>query len=264
MARALIAGLIADGHSSDMLRAADPSADAREQVSDRYGIATFDDNAMAAAGADVVVLCVKPQQAAEVCRALALSFEHPSALVISVIAGVSEQSLQSWLGGDVPLVRAMPNTPVLVQSGAIGLHAADGLSDQQRSLAEEILRAGGVTRWVDQESDMDAVTALSGSGPAYYFLIMEALEAAAVAEGLDRDTARLLSIQTALGAARMAMESDEDPQTLRERVTSPGGTTERALGVLEEGGLRDLLARAVGAARQRSEELGRLFAEDGS
>jgi pyrroline-5-carboxylate reductase len=150
----------------------------------------------------------------------------------------------------------------MVQSGAIGLHAGAAASAAQINLAEEILRAGGLTRWVDSEADLDTVTAVSGSGPAYFFLFMEALEKAAVAEGLDAETARLLAIQTALGAARMAMASDESPGMLRQRVTSPGGTTERALGVLSDGGLEPLVARAVAAARYRAQELSQLLGAD--
>jgi pyrroline-5-carboxylate reductase len=151
----------------------------------------------------------------------------------------------------------MPNTPALVQSGATALYATPGVSARQREQAESLLRAVGITCWLDEESLMDAVTALSGSGPAYFFLVMEALEDAARAMGMDQGTAHLLTLQTALGAARMALESSEPPGVLRQRVTSPGGTTERAIGVLKDGGLEALLARALEAARARSVELSR-------
>jgi pyrroline-5-carboxylate reductase len=213
------------------------------------------------AGADVVVLCVKPQAAAAVCRELAGLLADAPPLVISVMAGINEASIEHWLGRPLPLVRTMPNTPVMVQSGAIGLHANRAATDSHRNLAEEILRAGGLTRWVADEQDLDAVTAVSGSGPAYFFLFMEALEKAGIEQGLDAEAARLLSIQTALGAARMAVESDESPQQLRERVTSPGGTTERALAAFAEGGLEALVSRAVAAARQRAGELSKLLGE---
>jgi pyrroline-5-carboxylate reductase len=183
-------------------------------------------------------------------------------LVISVMAGILERSIQDWLGGAIPLVRAMPNTPAMIQAGAIVLHATPETSPAQRSQAETILRAGGLTRWVEQEEQMDAVTALSGSGPAYFFLLMEILEQAGAELGLDPESARLLTIQTALGAARMAMESDDSPRELRERVTSPGGTTERALGILESGGIRPLVTRAVSAARERSKELSHMLADE--
>jgi len=199
--------------------------------------------------------------AGPVCRGLSAAVGRQKPLIVSVMAGIREQSIQQWLGGEVPLVRAMPNTPVMIQSGAIVLHATPEASPDQRDRAETLLRAGGLTRWVEREEEMDAVTALSGSGPAYFFLLMEILEQAGAELGLDSESARLLTIQTALGAARMAMESSDSPRELRERVTSPGGTTERALDVLEAGGIRELVTRAVSAARTRSEELSKLLAE---
>ncbi len=153
----------------------------------------------------------------------------------------------------------MPNTPAMIGAGATVLHAGAGVTDEQRDLAESILRAVGLTRWVEDEGLLDAVTALSGSGPAYFFLVMEAMEAAATDLGIPQETARLLTLQTALGAARMAIESDEEPATLRRRVTSPGGTTERAVAVLEDGGLRELFGRALTGARDRSVELSELL-----
>jgi pyrroline-5-carboxylate reductase len=262
MATSLIAGLINDGHDPTLLRVSEPLAQRRDQLTDRFGIHTFADSASTVEGAEVIVLCVKPQMAAAVCEELAELLPTPHPLVISIMAGITEQSLMHWLGCAPPLVRAMPNTPVMVQSGAIGLHAAKTATPALRNLAEEILRAGGLTRWVDDEAQLDVVTALSGSGPAYFFLMMEALEEAGVEQGLDAETARLLSIQTALGAARMAMESDESPETLRERVTSPGGTTERALQTFAEGGLTPLVRRAVAAARQRAWELSQLLGQE--
>jgi pyrroline-5-carboxylate reductase len=262
MARSLIAGLTADGHEPSALVVSEPDADKAGRLAAAYGCRTADSNAEAAAGSDVIVLCVKPHVAPAVCRELAMALADPPPLLISIMAGVTEAAIQRWLGRTVPLVRAMPNTPVMVQSGAIGLHAGAAASAAQINLAEEILRAGGLTRWVDAESQLDIVTALSGSGPAYFFLFMEALEQAAVDQGLDAETARLLSIQTALGAARMAMESDDSPAELRERVTSPGGTTERAIAAFESGDLDGLVARAVAAARRRAEELSQLLAED--
>ncbi|MFP4061327.1 MAG: pyrroline-5-carboxylate reductase [Halochromatium sp.] len=262
MARSLIAGLVADGYQAARLTVSDPDTSKREALAGRFGISACASSATALDGAEVVVLCVKPQVAAGVCRELAMHLPAPLPLVISVMAGVSETSIRGWLGQPIPLVRAMPNTPVLVQSGAIGLHAAEAIQEDQRNLAEEIMRAGGLTHWVKTEAELDTVTALSGSGPAYFFLFMEALEEAAIAEGLDAEGARLLSIQTALGAARMAVESDESPRQLRQRVTSPGGTTERAIAVFEDGGLPALTRRALAAARQRAHALSELIAED--
>jgi pyrroline-5-carboxylate reductase len=177
------------------------------------------------------------------------------------MAGITEAALLDWFGRPLPLVRTMPNTPVMVQSGAIGLHAGPGTTPAQASIAEEVLRAGGVTCWVADEADLDIVTALSGSGPAYFFLFMEALEQAAVGAGLAPDTARLLTIQTALGAARMAMESSDTPAELRARVTSPGGTTERAIATFEAAEFAALVTRALEAARARAAELSQLFEE---
>ena len=262
MARSLIAGLVADGYEAARLTVSDPDTTKREALAGHFGISACGSSAEALDGAEVIVLCVKPQVAAGVCRELGAHLPASLPLVISVMAGVSETSIRGWLGQPIPLVRAMPNTPVLVQSGAIGLHAAEAIQDDQRNLAEEIMRAGGLTHWVKTEAELDTVTALSGSGPAYFFLFMEALEEAAIAEGLDAEGARLLSIQTALGAARMAVESDESPHQLRQRVTSPGGTTERAIAVFEDGGLPALTRRAVAAARQRAQELSELIAED--
>jgi pyrroline-5-carboxylate reductase len=262
MAHSLIAGLIADGHAPSALTVSDPLADKREQLAATYGINATPDNAAALAGAEVLMLCVKPQTAPAVCRELAALLPEPAPLIISIMAGVSEASMARWLGRPLALVRTMPNTPVMVQSGAIGLHANANTSAAQRNLAEQILRAGGLTRWVETEADLDTVTAVSGSGPAYFFLFMEALEKAGIEQGLDAEAARLLSIQTALGAARMAVESDESPQQLRERVTSPGGTTERALAAFADGGLEALVGRAVAAARRRAAELSTLLGED--
>jgi len=181
--------------------------------------------------------------------------------VISVMAGVTEAGIQQWMGAPLPVVRAMPNTPAMVQTGAIGLHASPEVTEDGRNRAETILRSAGLVRWVGDEVQIDAVTALSGSGPAYFFLLMEALEQAGIDLGLDPETARLLTIQTALGAARMAVESEAPPARLREQVTSPGGTTERAIQVFEEAGLRELAGRAVRAARDRAAEISRTLLE---
>lgn len=255
MAAALIGGLIADGVDPGTLVASDPSDTARRALAESTGIRTSDDNGATVAAAHTVVLAVKPQVLKDVARAIAPHLQHGRQLVISIAAGIRTADLRAWLGDATPLVRTMPNTPALVQAGATVLFAGPGVSDAQRTRAESLMRAVGLTQWVDDEDLMDTVTALSGSGPAYFFLIMEALEAAAVDLGLNVDTARLLTLQTALGAARMALESSEPPATLRARVTSPGGTTERAIASLEHDALRDILARALGAARARSRQL---------
>ncbi|MCU7812597.1 MAG: pyrroline-5-carboxylate reductase [Candidatus Thiodiazotropha sp. (ex Notomyrtea botanica)] len=259
MATSLIAGLIADGYDSQLITVSDLDSEKLAQMAARFGIHPEPDNTKAIEDAGIVVLAVKPQVLESVARGLAETLQKTQPLVISIAAGVQETILRDWLGGDVTLVRSMPNTPAMIQSGATGLHAGPGVTDEQRDMAENILRAVGLTRWVDDEVQMDAVTAVSGSGPAYFFLIMEAMEAAAIEMGLDNETARLLVLQTALGASRMAMESSDSPATLREKVTSPGGTTERALDILEEGKLRELFAKALRGAQTRSQELSNML-----
>lgn len=258
MAGSLINGLISDGYDAKRIRAADPNNAALAVLARRTGVRTTVDNAEAA-DADVVVLAVKPQTLQGVAREIAPVVQRRRPLVISIAAGIREDALQGWLGGGVALVRTMPNTPAMIGAGATVLHAGPEVTEAQRDSAESILRSVGLTRWVEDEGLLDAVTALSGSGPAYFFLVMEAMEQAAVDLGLPTETARLLTLQTALGAARMAIESEEEPATLRRRVTSPGGTTERAVAVFEDGGLRELFGRALTAARDRSVELSRLL-----
>ena len=255
MASALIRGLIADGVPSARLAAADPSPAARTALQSATGIRTQDDNAHAVSDADVLVLAVKPQVLREVAEAIAADVQRRRPLVVSIAAGIRCDDLERWLGGDLALIRAMPNTPAMIQCGATALYANARVNQQQRQQAESLMRAVGLAQWVDDEGLIDAVTAVSGSGPAYFFLVIEAMEAAARELGLPAETAHLLTLQTALGAARMALESSEPAAVLRQRVTSPGGTTERALGILEDGGLRDLFERALRGARDRSREL---------
>ncbi len=255
MARSLIGGLIGPATPADQIRVLDPDPDARTALHARWDLAVTDDPAAALAGSETIVLAVKPQV---VPTALASIREHlppGRPLVISVAAGTSTETLAGLLGSGVPVVRAMPNTPALLGCGATALFAAPGTRDEERDRAEHIMRAAGIVVWVDDESMMDAVTAVSGSGPAYFFLMMEQLLAAAEAEGLPRETARLLVMETALGAARMALESDETIADLRHRVTSPGGTTEAAVRSLEGDGFPAIVRRAVAAAASRSREL---------
>ena len=264
MASSLIGGLIADGYDSRRITVSDPDTDKLAQLAARFEVETATDNNQAVTQAEVVVLAVKPQALEAVARDLADSVVRGNPLVISIAAGIQVSAMREWLGGKAALVRSMPNTPALIQSGATGLYAGPGVSADQRDMAESILRAVGLTRWVDEESQMDAVTAVSGSGPAYFFLVMEAIEEAAGEMGLDTETARLLTLQTALGAARMAMESSDSPATLRQRVTSPGGTTERALSILEEGKLRELFSQALKGAQTRSRELSDILGHQSS
>ena len=262
MASALITGLIADGTAPGQIIASDADSTRREALAASTGIQTRENNHDAARDADVIVLAVKPQVLPAVCTELAATVAQNPALVISIAAGVRTDDLRIWLGNDVAIVRAIPNTPALVQTGATGLYAGPEASAAQRDSAERILRSVGLVLWLADEASLDAVTAVSGSGPAYFFLVMEAIEEAARELGLDSDTAHLLTLQTALGAARMAMESSDDPKTLRQKVTSPGGTTEAALGVLENGGLRACFQDALKAAADRSVELSKMVGKD--
>lgn len=255
MARSLIAGLLQD-QTPAVLRVADPDPQQRDAIRQLWPqILTTADNAAAIEHADVVIMAVKPQIMQEVVTDLAPTLRQYRPLLISIAAGIREQSLARWLGGDLPIVRCMPNTPALVQCGATGLYANAQVSETQRNLAESILRAVGITVWFDHEDHLDAVTAVSGSGPAYFFLVMEAMQAAAEQLGLKREEAHLLVVQTALGAARLALESQDPPAELRHKVTSKGGTTEAALQVLNDGNLTGLFAQALQAAAERSRTL---------
>jgi len=262
MASSLVGGLIADGWNPASIRVADTSAQQLERLSQRFPVTTTTDNRAAVAQADVIVLAVKPQSMQAVTRELAADISRQHSLVISIAAGIRESTLREWLGAGTAIVRTMPNTPAMVQSGATALFANPAVNDEQRSIAESILRAVGVAIWVDDEALMDAVTALSGSGPAYFFLFMEALQQAGCELGLPDKTAHLLTLQTAFGAAKMALESTEEAATLRRRVTSPGGTTERAIAVLQDGGFEALVSRALQAAAARSRELADEFGSD--
>ncbi len=261
MARSLIVGLQQD-KTTLQIRVADPDPTQLENlVLSCPGITTFTDNNAACEEAQILVLAVKPHILPTVCEALASIVQKTKPLIISVAAGVLESTINEALGGNTSLgsqlqvVRCMPNTPALVQAGATGLYANNSVTEEQRNVAEAILRAVGITLWFEDEQQLNAVTAVSGSGPAYFFLVMEAMQKSALQLGLNNDEARLLVLQTAMGAAKLALESSDDAGTLRERVTSKGGTTEAALNVLQEGGLTELFHQALTAAEQRSIEL---------
>ncbi|PPD49529.1 MAG: pyrroline-5-carboxylate reductase [Methylobacter sp.] len=255
MASSLINGLIVSGHAAHSLWVSDINADVVSTLSEKLGVNSTTSNEELVNAVDVVVLAVKPQNLADVAKHIAPLIQQKQSLVVSIAAGISQNSLSRWLGNDVAIVRCMPNTPALVLTGATALHANDQVTTEQRDLAENILRAVGLALWVEQESELDAVTAVSGSGPAYFFLLMEAMENAAVQLGLTEQTARLLVQQTALGAAKIALESSESPAQLRQRVTSPGGTTQRAIETFEQAGFTELVANALHAARDRSIEM---------
>jgi len=262
MAHSLIGGLVATGMSNKDISVSEPKADLREKLSKNFGVNTLEENASAVMGANVIVLAVKPQILQEVVTPLGALVAEARPLLISVAAGVTCSSIERWVGGDPALIRVMPNTPALIGAGISALYANNNVSDGQGTLAEKIMAAVGKTVWIKEETLMDAVTAVSGSGPAYFFYVMQAIHDAAVREGLDAETARLLSLETALGAARLAVESMEEPGSLQKQVTSPGGTTEAAIKVFDDAGVRDTLRQAVSAARARGGELAKLLDRD--
>jgi len=262
MATSLISGLVADGHDPHRILVSDTEHEKLANLSARFGVRSVSSNLEAVTHADALILAVKPQVLRAVCEEIQPIIQKHRPLVISIAAGVREIYLQQWLGHSVALVRTMPNTPAMLQAGATVLHADRNMvSSQQRDTAESIMRSVGLTCWVETEALLDAATALSGSGPAYFFLVMEAMQQAGMKLGLDSGIAHLLTIQTALGAARMAMESTESPATLREKVTSRGGTTETALRIFADGGLVALFSKALTGARDRSAELSRMLGE---
>jgi pyrroline-5-carboxylate reductase len=256
MARSLIAGLRAQGHRAQALRVADPSATATAALAKDFGVTIARDNAEAVTGADLVLLAVKPQVMADVCTGLA-PYLPTGIPVVSIAAGIRSGQIDAWLGGQRAVIRAMPNTPALLQAGATGLFGNRLCTDRQRALAQHLMDAVGVTVWIDDEDLMDAVTAVSGSGPAYVFRLIEAMQAAAVAQGLPADSARTLVLHTVFGAARMALETGEDATTLRQRVTSPGGTTAAAMAAFDDSGFNAGVEQAIDAATRRGAELSR-------
>ena len=258
MTTALVSGLLRHGTGVDSVRVADPVVANLERLAFEFGVQGSTDNLAVVADADVVVLAVKPQDMAGAARDIARGLTDRRRLVVSVAAGIRLSDLERWLGKAVPMVRAMPNRPALIGAGITALYAGDGTTKDDRVTVERLMTAAGETVWLEEESQMDAATAVSGSGPAYFFLLIEALEAAGVEIGLPHETARRLAAATARGAGRMAAESGLEPATLREQVTSRGGTTAAALAVLEAEGLRATVHRAVAAAAHRSVELSTL------
>jgi pyrroline-5-carboxylate reductase len=262
MGSALAGGLITDKYPAKNIWLSDLSAERLELLHKTLGVNVTTDNDKAIQQAEVIVFAVKPQIMPKIVKSLANTIHAHKPLIMSIAAGIREESIQKWVGGNMPIVRIMPNTPALIGCGASGLYANQFVSAEQHDLAESIMRSVGVAVWLTHEKWIDTVTALSGSGPAYFFLVIEALQMAAEELGLPADIARLLSLQTAYGSARMALESEKHVKELRQQVTSAGGTTERAVSVLEEGNIRKLLAKALQAAKERSEELASALSED--
>ena len=257
MAKSLVGGLIHSGVPTDQICVSEPCDEKRKQLAETFGIQTYVENNHIAQASDILVLAVKPQVMKDAIRSFSSSVVDRNVLFISIAAGITINSMEKWLGGTPGIVRVMPNTPALVGAGITALFANKTVSQNDREDADLILRAVGKTVWVDEETLLDAVTAISGSGPAYFFYMMEAMQAAAIAEGLDARTARLLTIETGLGASRLAIASNKSVATLREQVTSPGGTTEAALNVMHVEQLFNTYVKAVAAARQRADELSR-------
>ncbi|MDQ1314008.1 MAG: pyrroline-5-carboxylate reductase [Pseudomonadota bacterium] len=253
MAAAIIGGLISSGAQPTDIEVVEINPDARANLAARFGVVTHTDLSQARLHA-LIVLAVKPQSLPDVAAMLASRLD--SHLVLSIAAGVRVADLARWLGGHTRIVRAMPNTPALVQAGISGLFSSPEVGQEARSQAEAVLRAVGGVVWVADEPQLDAVTAVSGSGPAYVFYFLESLETAAVTQGLSPEIARQLALQTFFGAAKLALESGEEPAMLRQRVTSRGGTTERGIFALEAAAVKPAIGQAVEAACRRSAELG--------
>lgn len=256
MAAAIVGGLLRKGFPAQDITVADPVPERRAWLAHEFGIGV-EESAALCLQADVIVLAVKPQQLHEALSALpALRAQQ---LVLSVAAGVRAADIGRWLKGHAAVARAMPNTPALVGEGATGLFGLPGVSAEQRGWASRIMEAVGQVVWVEDEAQIDAVTAISGSGPAYVFYFIEALEQAGIELGLPADTARRLTLQTFLGAARLAMQDSAPPAELRARVTSKGGTTERGIQALVDGGVHAAIRLAAQAAAKRAAEMGDLL-----
>ena len=264
MADALIGGMLKSGFSADQLRAVEISGDARRRLADKYRVECFDEARKALRPGDVVVFAVKPQQMKEAARFSGL--KDNANLVISIAAGITLAILSRWLSGPTGnytrMIRAMPNTPSLIGAGIAGLYAPASVSEAERKQAEAILGAVGATVWIEDEALLDAVTAVSASGPAYVFWFIEQLAAAGESLGLTQETSKKLALETVLGSAKLAAQSADSPAVLRERVTSKGGTTEAALKTFEEQKLAERFLRAVEAARDRGAEMGAQMAKD--
>lgn len=259
MAKAIIAGLVANDYPTTLITASDPNQEQRDKLRQQLAINTTQDNQQAAQDADVIILAVKPQLMQAVVETLS-AVDISQKLVISIAAGISSRRLNELFATPVRLVRVMPNTPALLGLGMSGLYASPELSQQEKDFSYDLLSAVGEAVWVSSESDIDVVTAVSGSGPAYFFLFMEAMHKEALQQGFDEDTARLLVQQTALGAAKMVMDNPHTSiATLRENVTSKGGTTAAALNVFNQATLSDTVAQAMQAAVSRAEEMEQLF-----
>lgn len=259
MAHALISGLLTNGHNAKQISVVELEKEKREALHAEFGV-NVTDQLPIVANADIVFLAIKPQQLRDVSIFLSSLLRHQ--LIISIAAGIRCVDLIRWLGGYDTVIRVMPNTPAQIQQGVSGLFAAKGVSANQKTQASELLESVGHVVWLDDESQMDAVTAISGSGPAYVFYFIEAMQQAGIALGLSEEQVRTLSLQTFIGGSQLAAQSTESPQTLRKQVTSKAGTTERALLSMEESGVKAAIIQAIQAAAARSKELGDQLGKD--
>lgn len=255
MASAIIGGMLDSGFQAGGIWVSAPDDKHLQTIRNKFGVSVTTDNRYCAQQADLLILAVKPQIMAEVCGDIAPVVQNTRPLMVSIAAGLTADTLDTWLGGGLPLVRVMPNTPSLVGKGAAGLFANDEVSDDQKDTVESIFNSIGKALWLEDENQLHAVTALSGSGPAYFFLMLEALEAAASDAGIPAETAHELAIQTMAGAAEMAARSEHDPAQLKRNVMSPGGVTEQAIHTFEDGGLRPLVEKAYKTAMSRSRDM---------
>lgn len=261
MAYALISGLINNGFNAQNIKLSDADAALLSQRQAEFNLEVFTDNIELASQCDVVVLAIKPQILSIVCKELRAHIDHQP-LIISIAAGVRATDINRWLGGNTAIVRTMPNTPALLGKGATGMMANDIVSNEQKALAEQILGAVSQCLWVEDEKMLDAVTALSGSGPAYLFLMIESMAKAGVALGLDEKTAEQLSIQTALGASMMASSSEDSAHELRAKVTSPNGTTQAAIESFQDQNFEMVVSHAMRAAFDRARKMGAELGDD--
>ncbi len=260
MASCLIGGMLANGIEKSHITVAEPNATARQQLTELHGVNTTEDNLSAASSAEVIILAVKPQIMRSVATHLALALNHKPT-IISIAAGIPIAALENWLGTDLTLIRAMPNTPAMVQAGATGLYANRLLEAEEKGLVQNIFDTVGFTCWVAEETLIDAVTAVSGSGPAYFFLIYEAMQRIGQELGLEPEIAADLTLHTALGAARLALALSQTPNELRQQVTSRGGTTQAAIECFQSEGIEDVFRKAMNRALERAQQMSAEFSE---
>lgn len=255
MGRSLLGGMIKKGFHPEQIWVAEPSEEKLSEIKQTFNVNVSSDNLTAIEKADAIILAVKPQMMSQVATEIKNQVATKKPMLLSIAAGLAIQNFETWFGKNIPIVRSMPNTAALIGCGASALFANPNVNSENKSLAENILKAVGIALWVEKESDLDTVTSLSGNGPAYFFLVVEALENAAIKLGLEKNLAHQLAKQTAYGASRLLLETEESADSLRKKVTSPGGTTEQAIKVLEENHIRDIFYQALKASNTHAQHL---------